>query len=79
MTERAKTVELRAAHESTGGFGEWGSADQHRRYLVPAPNRRRKCRCGCGGHTTHIGKANGVALTSGCEMHVRRWVRQEGA
>ena len=53
----------------------WGSATEHARYLVKAPNRRRRCLCGCRGAVTHIGMANGVALMSGCELRVRRWVR----
>lgn len=53
----------------------WASATEHARDMWPAPNRRRKCRCGCGGRATHIGGANGIALTSGCELKIRRWVR----
>ncbi len=57
-------------------FGQWGSATEHKRYIDPiAKGIRRKCRCGCGRWATHVGKANGVALTMGCELLVRRWVR----
>lgn len=53
----------------------WASADDHARDMWPAPNRRRKCHCGCGGPKTHIGGCNALALTSGCELSMRRWVR----
>jgi hypothetical protein len=53
----------------------WGSAEHHQRHMDKAPNNRRKCHCGCGGRQTHIGKANGIALMWGCELHVRRWVK----
>ncbi len=55
----------------------WGSASHHRRVFVPAPNRRRKCWCGCGGRATHMGTANGVTLMSGCEWTVRKWVQAQ--
>jgi hypothetical protein len=51
------------------------SASDHARDMWPAPNRRRKCHCGCGGRITHVGGANAIALMSGCELSVRRWVR----
>ena len=35
---------------------------------------RPKCRCGCGKRATHLGLANGVTLTGGCEQYVRWWV-----
>jgi hypothetical protein len=55
-------------------WGTWGNAREHRRYKQPI-SYRRKCRCGCGGWSTHLGMANGVALMDGCELSVRRWVR----
>lgn len=66
---------LKAAMQGgTELWGKYGSARDHVRYLEPFKSRK-KCRCGCNGPVTHLGKANGVALTSGCEMHVRRWVK----
>lgn len=57
-------------------FGTWGSATEHARYIAPAPsNSRRHCHCGCGRRATHLGMANGVALSMGCELSMRRWVR----
>ena len=58
----------------TASWGEWGNSSKHARYVEPVKSRRR-CRCGCKGRETHIGMCNGVALTSGCELYVRRWVR----
>ncbi len=57
-------------------FGTWGSAEHHQRYRqqVDASSRRR-CHCGCKSRATHLGMANGVALTMGCEFFIRRWVR----
>jgi hypothetical protein len=57
-------------------WGEHGSATEHQRYLQQiSPKNRSRCRCGCKTRATHTGCANGVALMSGCELHVRRWVR----
>jgi hypothetical protein len=61
------------------GWGQVGSARVHLLYIERAPNRRRKCQCGCGGRATHLAFANGVALSQGCEMHVRRFVRAANA
>jgi hypothetical protein len=37
---------------------------------------RRLCCCGCGKRSTHLGTANGIGMLSGCELSVRRWVKQ---
>jgi hypothetical protein len=65
-----------------GGMDEWGmraSSLEHVRYCEPIPKqfwrRRRMCRCGCRRRETYSGKANGIALASGCELSMRRWVR----
>ena len=63
-----------------GGTDEWGRAASIRdvRYSEAYPKgyrRRRMCRCGCGKRSTHMGMAKGVALYSGCELTVARWVR----
>lgn len=58
------------------GWGEVGSVIEHQRYMMPVDRRRRrKCQCGCEKRATHRGMANGVCLISGCEMYIRRWVR----
>lgn len=60
-------------------WGTWGNAFEHRRYMQAlSPDsaaRRRLCRCGCRKRVTHLGMANGVALAFGCELSMRRWVR----
>jgi hypothetical protein len=56
--------------------GGWASATEHLRAAVPIPpHSRRRCSCGCGRRATHAGVANGFAMMSGCELEVRRWVR----
>lgn len=52
----------------------WGSADGHRSMVQSDPKSRRRCNC-CGRRATHVGLGDGLALMSGCEMRVRRWVR----
>lgn len=60
-------------------WGQWGSAKAHARYREPIdrgdPGWRRLCNCGCRKRQSHRGMANGVCLMSGCELRVRRWVR----
>lgn len=62
-----------------GGTEEWGqhgSAVAHVRYSEPLPpSSRARCFCGCERRKTHRGMANGVALTSACELGIARWVR----
>lgn len=46
------------------------------RSMRPVPPRcRRRCHCGCKKRATHTGTANGVAMTTGCELYIRRWVK----
>lgn len=68
---------VRASLVGHAEWGSWGSAREHIRYARPIVGRRgrRNCGCGCGGRSTHAGCANGLALMSGCELSVRRWVR----
>jgi hypothetical protein len=57
-------------------FGKYGSATDHNRYMeTMKPTSRRRCLCGCKRRATHKGMANGVCLMLGCELYVRRWVR----
>jgi len=62
-----------------GGMAGWGqvaNAKTHIRYMEKMPSTsRKKCSCGCGQRATHAGMANGLALMTGCELVVRRWVR----
>ena len=66
---------LRAAMQSgTAGWGQWASASEHVRYIQPIdPKSQRRCHCGCKQRATHLGMANGLALTQGCELSMRRW------
>ena len=61
---------------ATNAWARYGSAVAHLRYaaLQPAGGRNR-CQCGCGQRATHLGMANGVCLTNGCALSIRRWVR----
>jgi hypothetical protein len=53
--------------------------------LIAEPRqRRRRCascmrQAGVKNYATHVGLANGIALASGCEWHMRLWVRCRGA
>jgi hypothetical protein len=55
-----------------------GSVAQHELTVELAPNRRKRCRfCPKGSRkaATHHGRANGVTMTSGCEWHMHKWLR----
>lgn len=52
-----------------------GSVNGHRSLATVEPSSRRRCHCGCGKRATHNGLGDGLALMTGCEMSVRRWVR----
>lgn len=66
----------RAAALGQPEWATWASADAHHRYVEPIhPRSRRRCSCGCGSRATHVGCANGLGLTSGCELSMRRWAR----
>lgn len=71
------SAELRAKMTSPGEWESYGNAAKHTRYVKRIIGRggRSKCGCGCGGRSTHIGMANGLGMTSGCEWSIRRWVR----
>lgn len=67
--------ELKAAMEGgTVGWGQHGSAVDHVRYMKEvSPKSRRRCHC-CKKRATHLGMANGVALATGCEKDIKKWV-----
>lgn len=72
-----KPAELRAAIQGgTAGWGQVASATENVRYKLALPKikARRQCHCGCEGKATHVGMANGIGLTRGCEMSMQRWV-----
>lgn len=66
-----------AMQGGTSGWGAVGSSRDNLRYAEALPKRytRKACWCGCGGWPTHAGRANGVTLTTACEMGIARWVR----
>lgn len=53
----------------------WANAYIHKRKIWKSVRPRLKCHCGCSGRATHTGLANGIAMMSGCELSVRRWMR----
>lgn len=74
----SKSALSAAMRGGTAGWGKAGSAQTHIRYSEKKPKRpgrRRTCYCGCNGPATHSGMANGLALTSACELGITRWVR----
>lgn len=65
-----------AMRGGTETWGQWGSSEKHTRYAQPIDTKsRRRCWCGCKRRATHVGMANGVALTSACELGITRWVK----
>lgn len=46
------------------------------RYVQEKPEwAKRGKRCPCGAPETHYGMSDGIALTMGCNLCMRRWVR----
>ena len=75
LTPAALSAAMRGG---TAGWGQVASADEHIRYIQAMPSQsRRRCPCGCGTRATHLGMANGIGLMSGCEMRVRRWIKEQ--
>jgi len=73
LSPAARSAAMRGG---TAGWGQIGGLEGQVRYVEPLPaNARRRCSCGCERRATHQGMANGVALTAGCELSVRRWAK----
>lgn len=54
----------------------YSAANREDRDIVKCqPRSRKRCYCGCGGKATHVGRGQGCAMMGGCELYVRRWVR----
>jgi hypothetical protein len=68
--------EVKARLASLGEFGWYGNAEVHLKYIEPFSTRRRCRHDDCTHRTTHLGRANGVTLTSGCEWHMRQWLHR---
>jgi hypothetical protein len=70
--------ETRARLGSPGGWGQVADSTTMPRYAELMPGRyrnRRRCDCGCEGKASHTGMVNGLGMTSGCELSIRRWAR----
>lgn len=64
-----------AMRGGTEGWG-WHGSVNHVRYAEAVESKsRRRCHCGCKRRATHRGMANGMALTTACELGIRRWVK----
>jgi hypothetical protein len=72
--ERENTKAQLAGKIGANGYRE-GSVDGSRSMVKADPKSRSRCGCGCGKRETHLGLGDGLALMGGCEMKVRRWVR----
>ena len=71
-----KNALVAAMRGGTDGWGQVASAIEHVRYAQPVrPSSRRRCHCGCDQRATHLGMANGCALTTACEMAIGRWIK----
>ncbi|ASN68655.1 hypothetical protein [Pseudomonas luteola] len=74
LSPNARSAAMRGGID---GWGQVGGLPGHIRYMEPLePRSRKHCHCGCKTRKTHRGMANGVCLTTGCEMQIRRWVKQ---
>lgn len=71
---RREETRARAAGRILSDGTRYGSVNGHRTLTTTPPTSRRRCAC-CNRRSTHVGLGDGVALMSGCEMTVRRWVR----
>ena len=58
---------------ATGFYTSEARAD--RDMIVTPPRSRARCSCGCKGLATHFGTGNHAVMIKGCELFIRRWVR----
>lgn len=68
-----------AMRGGTSSWGQWGSVLDHAVYVEPqTPNRGqyRKCHCGCGGKAKFGLMANGMCMSVGCELSMRRCAKE---
>jgi hypothetical protein len=70
---REDTKAMLAGKIGANGYRE-GSVDGSRSLVAADSRSRSRCNC-CGKRETHVGLGDGLALMGGCEMRVRRWVR----
>jgi len=48
---------------------------EHRDMVKVKSSSRKRCDCGCKTMATHIGRGQGAAMVVGCELMIRRWIR----
>lgn len=78
LNDLSPSARSAAMRGGTAGWGQVGGMPEQIRYIElrpKRPGRKKKCHCGCEAPVTHLGMANGVCLTGGCEFYVRRWVK----
>ena len=76
LNKMPKAERAAAMRGGMDGWGQLGSSVCNVRYALPAPGTsRRRCSCGCARRATHRGMANGVCLTTACELAIARWVK----
>lgn len=79
LSSAARSAAMRGGIDGWGQIGGMPGQIRYMEQRPKRPGRKPKCNCGCGTPKTHIGFANGVCLTSGCEMSMRRWVKLGGS
>lgn len=76
LNKMPKAERAAAMRGGVDGWAQVGSSEHHVRYALPLPSAsRRRCGCGCGRRATYRGMANGVCLTTACELAIARWVK----
>lgn len=75
MSPAARSAAMRGGMDGWGQVG--GLPGQIRYHETVDAKSRRRCGCGCRRRATHRGMANGVCLTMGCDLSIRRWVKEE--
>jgi hypothetical protein len=72
LSPKARSAAMRGGTEGWGVFASVNDV----RYSEPVnPRSRRRCYCGCKQRATHKGMANGICLTTACELGIQRWVK----
>lgn len=75
LSPSARSAAMRGGTDAWGKIGGMAGQLRYMELRPKRPGRKPKCHCGCDTPKTHIGMTNGVALTGGCELYVRRWVK----
>jgi hypothetical protein len=78
MDERDEAMIDRAIERVAGKIGDWARFGyvEGVHSMTPRPaGSGRRCDCGCKSRATHFGLSDGLVMMSGCELRVRRWVR----